>query len=32
MMKFVHEELPLDCTGAGKDWVKCEVTGVTDII
>ncbi|CAH1369497.1 unnamed protein product [Tenebrio molitor] len=24
MMKFVHEELPLDCTGAGKDWVKCE--------
>ncbi|RZC34377.1 uncharacterized protein BDFB_009136 [Asbolus verrucosus] len=24
MMKFVHEEPPLDCSTAGKDWVKCE--------
>ncbi|XP_044268518.1 uncharacterized protein LOC123013800 [Tribolium madens] len=24
MMKFVHEESPIDCSSAGTDWVKCE--------
>nr|XP_970966.2 PREDICTED: uncharacterized protein LOC659581 [Tribolium castaneum] len=24
MMKFVHEEPPIDCSSAGPDWVKCQ--------
>ena len=25
IMKFIHEEPPIVCSSAGKDWVKCEV-------